>query len=166
MNIKIISSAMLAAGLLAAGTACTTVAVPAAATHPVITKTAAPAPARTIIKKTIIRKTIIRVVPAPAPAPVVTDPWAVVGAFYADITSKDYAGAWQLLGFDPSGGYAAFVAGYADTGGQSVTENWESGDQVSFDLMSTNPDGSVQYYTGIDTVINGKIASASVKQTG
>lgn len=32
--------------------------------------------------------------------------------------------------------------------------------------MSTNPDGSVQYYTGIDTVINGKIASASVKQTG
>ena len=103
----------------------------------------------------------------PAAAPTGTDPWAVVSAFYGDITSKDYAAAWTLLGFHPNGAsYAAWVAGYADTGAQTVTEISQSGDQVSFNLTSNNPDGTVQTYTGTDTVQNGRIVAASVVQTG
>jgi len=95
-----------------------------------------------------------------------TDPWTVVSAFYGDITLHDYAAAWRLLGFDPQGGgYTGFVAGYADTGRQTVTKLSESGDQVSFALKSENPDGTVQTYQGTDTVTNGKIATASVVQT-
>lgn len=49
--------------------------------------------------------------------------WATVTAYYEDITSKDYTAAWRLLGNNPQGGgYAGFVAGYADTGTQTVTE--------------------------------------------
>jgi hypothetical protein len=104
---------------------------------------------------------------APAAASAVTDPWAVISTFYGDITSKGYAGAWALLGFDPNGAsYAAWVAGYADTGVQTVTKISESGDQVSFNLTSTNPDGTVQTYTGTDTVQNGRIVAASIVQTG
>jgi hypothetical protein len=103
----------------------------------------------------------------PAAAPAVTDAWAVVSTFYSDITSKDYAGAWALLGFDPnSASYAAWVAGYADTGAQTVTKISKSGDQVSFNLTSNNPDGTVQTYTGTDTVQNGRIVAASIIQTG
>jgi hypothetical protein len=93
--------------------------------------------------------------------------WAVIRAYYADITNKDYAAAWALLGFDPNGAtYAQFVAGYADTGTQTVTEIGQSGDQVSFNLVSHSPDGSVQTYTGTDTVQNGRIVAASNVQTG
>lgn len=96
-----------------------------------------------------------------------TDPWAVVSAFYRDITLHDYAAAWRLLGFDPQGGgYAGFVAGYASTGRQTVTKISESGDQVSFTLRSDNPDGTVQTYQGTDTVTSGKIVAAHVVQTG
>jgi hypothetical protein len=93
--------------------------------------------------------------------------WATVSAYYKDITSKDYAAAWRLLGYNPQGGgYASFVAGYANTGTQTVTETSASGDQVSFTLTSDNPDGTVQTYTGTDTVTGGKIIAASVTQTG
>jgi hypothetical protein len=90
-----------------------------------------------------------------------------VSAYYKDITSKDYAAAWRLLGYDPQGGgYAGFVAGYADTGTQTVTEISASGDHVTFTLTSDNPDGTVQTYTGTDTVTGGRIIAASVTQTG
>jgi hypothetical protein len=133
----------------------------------------APAPPanRIIVKQRVIIRQ--KAAPAAAPAPAapvqaaVTDPWAVVSAYFGDVTSGDYAGAWALRGFGPPGeGYSGFAAGYADTGGQTVTENWEQGDQVSFDLESDNPDGSVQYYTGVDTVVNGVIVAANVTQTG
>lgn len=92
--------------------------------------------------------------------------WAVVSAYYRDITAKDYAAAWRLLGYNPQGGgYANFVAGYANTGTQTVTETGASGDQVSFTLTSDNPDGTVQTYTGTDTVTGGKITAANVTQT-
>lgn len=93
--------------------------------------------------------------------------WSVIRAYYTDITQKNYAAAWALLGFDPSGAtYAQFVAGYADTGTQTVTEVSQSGDHVSFNLVSDNPDGSVQTYSGTDTVLNGRITASSVTQTG
>ena len=90
-----------------------------------------------------------------------------MSAYYQDITSKNYAAAWRLLGYNPQGGgYASFVAGYADTGTQTVTETSASGDQVSFTLTSDNPDGTVQTYAGTDTVTGGRIIHASVTQTG
>lgn len=105
--------------------------------------------------------------PAAAPSKNAGDAWTVIRAYYNDITNKDYASAWALLGFDPNGAtYAEFVSGYADTGTQTVTEVSQSGDQVSFNLVSHNPDGSVQTYTGTDTVQNGRIVAASVTQTG
>ncbi len=73
----------------------------------------------------------------------------------------------RLLGYNPQGGgYASFVAGYADTGTQTVTEISASGDQVSFTLTSDNPDGTVQTYAGTDTVTGGRIIHVSVTQTG
>ena len=94
------------------------------------------------------------------------DPWSVISAYYRDITLRDYAAAWKLLG--PAlqgGGYAKFVAGYSDTGQQTVTKISQSGDQVSFMLRSDNPDGTVQTYQGTETVTDGKIVAAHIVQT-
>jgi hypothetical protein len=106
-------------------------------------------------------------IPAAArPAPAGRGPWAVVKAFYTDITARDYAAAWRLLGYRPQGtGYASFVAGYANTGQQTVRKISQSGDQVSFTLRSDNPDGTVQTYQGTDTVTGGKIVASNVVQT-
>jgi hypothetical protein len=95
-----------------------------------------------------------------------SDPWSVVSAYFQDITLRDYAAAWKLLGPAlQSSGYARFAAGYTDTGQQTVAETSQSGDQVSFTLQSDNPDGTVQTYQGTDTVTNGKIVAAHIVQT-
>jgi hypothetical protein len=106
-------------------------------------------------------------VPAAAtPAAAGTGPWAVVKAYYNDITLRDYAAAWRLLGYHPQGtGYASFVAGYASTGRQTVTKLSQSGGQLSFTLRSDNPDGTVQTYQGTATVTGGKIVASNVVQT-
>jgi hypothetical protein len=94
------------------------------------------------------------------------DPWSVVSAYFQDITLRDYAAAWKLLGPTlQSSGYNRFAAGYTDTGKQTVTKISESGDQVSFTLQSDNPDGTVQTYQGTDTVTNDKIVAAHIVQT-
>ncbi len=94
------------------------------------------------------------------------DPWSVVSAYFQDITLRDYAAAWKLLGPAlQSGGYASFVAGYAGTGQQTVTKITQSGDQVSFILRSDNHDGTVQTYNGTETVTGGKIVAAHIVQT-
>jgi hypothetical protein len=49
------------------------------------------------------------------------------------------------------------VAGYADTGQQTVSKISQSAEQVSFMLRSDNPDGSVQTYRGTETVTGSKI---------
>jgi hypothetical protein len=118
---------------------------------------------------------------APAPAPTtapqpqqpadqnVTDPWAVVSAYYGDIESGNYAQAYALIGNGATTGqsYQDFVAGFSCTGGQGVSENWESGDQVNFDLAATDScSGVTQQYTGTDTVQNGIIVAADVVQKG
>jgi hypothetical protein len=105
----------------------------------------------------------------PQPAPNVTDPWAVVSAYYGDIESGDYAQAWALLNSGMTTGqtYQQFVSGFACTGAQDLSENWESGDEVNFDLAATNDcTGAVQDFTGTDTVEGGKIVAADVTQTG
>jgi hypothetical protein len=63
--------------------------------------------------------------------------------------------------------YQQFVNGYACTGGETVSENWESGDQVNFDLAASNTcAGTEQTYTGTDTVQDGQIVAADITQTG
>ena len=94
------------------------------------------------------------------------DPWSVISDYYQDITLRDYAAAWKLLGPAlQSGGYAKFAAGYADTGQQTVTKTSQTGDQISFMLRSNNPDGTVQTYQGTETVTGGKIVAAHIVQT-
>ena len=89
-------------------------------------KTAAPAPAAAPAS------TAAPVAPAAAPAGDlnVTQPWAVVSAYYGDIESGDYAGAWPLLdsGMTTGQTYQQFVDGYACTGSEDLSENWASGD--------------------------------------
>jgi len=91
----------------------------------------------------------------------------VVKAFYRDITNRDDAAAWRLLGYRWRGaGYASFVVGYANTGRQTVRKISQSGNQVSFTLRSDNSDGTVQTYQGTVTVTGGKIVASNVVQTG
>jgi hypothetical protein len=83
----------------------------------------------------------------------------VVAAYYGDIESGDYTQAYALLGNGATTGqsYAEFVAGFSCTGGQLVSENWESGDQVNFNLAATDScTGATQYFTGTDTVQNAR----------
>lgn len=98
----------------------------------------------------------------------VTDPWAVVSAYYGDIESGNYAQAYALIGDGATTGqsYQDFVAGFSCTGAQAVSENWESGDQVNFDLAATDScNGVTQQYIGTDTVQNGIIVAADVVRT-
>jgi hypothetical protein len=127
-------------------------------------KTAAPAPAAAPAS------TAAPVAPAAAPAgdPNVTQPWAVVSAYYGDIESGDYAGAWALLdsGMTTGQTYQQFVDGYACTGSEDLSENWASGDQVNFDLAATdNCTGAVQDFSGTDTVQGGLIVAADISQS-
>ena len=95
-----------------------------------------------------------------------SDPWSVISAYYQDITLREYAAAWKLLGPAlQSSGYTRFAAGYSGTGTQTVTKTSQSGDQVSFTLESDNPNGTIQTYQGTDTVTNGKIVAAHIVQT-
>jgi hypothetical protein len=182
---------ILAAGVLGAGAGLggCTIAAPAAA--PVSSRTSlpassapAPAPTKTVIKTVhAAAPTTAAAAPSSSAAPQaptaqqapegggpnVTDPWAVVSAYYGDIESGNYAQAYALLGHGaPTGqSYDEFAAGFSCTGGQTVSENWESGDQVNFDLAAVdNCTGDTDYYTGTDTVENGTIVAANVTQTG
>ncbi len=119
--------------------------------------------------------TVTVTVPAPASAPVtsdvpnVTDPWAVVSAYYGDIESQNYRQAWALLSSGAVTGqsYQQFVDGFACTGSQDLAEIGESGDQVTFDLTATDTcTGAVQHFTGTDTVQGGRIVAASVQPAG
>jgi hypothetical protein len=102
---------------------------------------------------------------APAGGGNVTDPWAVVSAYYGDIESGHYGQAWRLVGSGSTTGqsYRQFVDGFSCTGSQTLTEVSESGDTVTFDLAAQDAcSGQVQHYTGTDTVQNGIITAASV----
>jgi len=106
--------------------------------------------------------------PAAQPAsPNVTDPWAVVAAYYGDIESGDYQQAWALLDSGATTGqtYQSFVNGFACTGSQEVSEVSSSGDQVTFDLTADDTcNGQVQHFSGTDTVQDGKIVAADITQ--
>lgn len=173
----------LCGGLMACGAAPAATTQPPAA-HSASTSAPAPAHTRTVIRyKTVaarpsaVPSTTAAAAPA-APSPVVpqgpadqnvTDPWAVVSAYYGDIESGNYEQAYALIGNGATTGqtYQQFAAGFACTGAQAVTENWDSGDQVGFDLAATDScSGATQYYTGTDTVRGGIIVGANVVQAG
>jgi hypothetical protein len=101
--------------------------------------------------------------------PNVTNPWAVVSAYYGDIESGDYPQAWALINSGATTGqtYQQFVGGFTCTGQQQLTEVSQSGNQVTFDLAATNScNGQVLNFTGTDTVMGGKIVAANVVQNG
>jgi hypothetical protein len=107
--------------------------------------------------------------PAPRHTARPTGPWAVVAAYYRDISARRYARAWALISpaLDTGQSYAQFVAGYGCTGPERPAKLSQSGHQVSFHLtVADNCAGATQYYTGTDTVRGGKIVAASVIRTG
>ena len=155
----------------------------ATATHSAAKAAAAPAPTKTVVRYRTVAptpsaapSTAAAASPAaPAPAPPqqpdqnVTDAWAVVSAYYGDIESGNYAQAYALIGNGATTGqtYQEFVDGFTCTGAQTVSENWDSGDQVNFNLAATSScTGATQYFTGTDTVQNGVIVGANVVQAG
>ena len=96
-------------------------------------------------------------------------PWAVVSAYYRDVSSHNYAKAWALISpaMATSQTYQQFVAGYACTGTERPTKLGQSGHQVSFNLVVVNGcTAATQNYTGTDTVRGGKIVAAEVTPTG
>jgi hypothetical protein len=140
---------------------------------PVVTKTVTTTPtaAPTTAAPAAPASTAAPVAPAAPPGadPNVSQPWAVVSAYYGDIESGDYAGAWALLdsGLTTGQTYQQFVDGFSCTGGQDLSENWASGDQVNFDLAATDScTGAVQDFSGTDTVQGGLIVAADVSQVG
>jgi hypothetical protein len=97
-----------------------------------------------------------------------TGPWAVIVAYYRDISARRYARAWALIspGLATGQSFAQFVAGYACTGTERPAKLSQSGHQVSFHLtVIDNCAGATQYYTGTDTVSGGKIVAAHVTRT-
>jgi curli biogenesis system outer membrane secretion channel CsgG len=166
----------LAAGTLGLAACSTTVAETSGA--PPVTKTVTPAAPRAPVTQAPVTQAPVTQGPAarpPAsaaaaqPVPSVTDPWAVVSAYYGDVESGDYAQAWALLssGMVTGQTYQQFVSGFSCTGAQQPTEQGESGDQVTFDLAATdNCSGAVQTFTGTDTVTDGKIVAAQISRTG
>jgi hypothetical protein len=157
MKLVIIALAAGTLGLAACGT--TVAQAPAA---PTVTKTAAPpaSPASPAASPATS---------APQSDPNVTDPWAVVSAYYGDVESGAYPQAWSLLSSGAVTGqtYQQFVAGFSCTGGQQLAEQGTSGDQVSFSLAATDRcTGAVQHFSGTDTVSGGKIVAAHIIQTG
>jgi hypothetical protein len=147
-------------------------AAPAPAVTKTVTMTPTPAPTTAAPASTAAPATAAApVAPAAAPGadPNVTQPWAVVSAYYGDIESGDYAGAWALLNSGMTTGqtYQQFVDGFACTGAQELSENWASGDEVNFDLSATDScTGAVQDFSGTDTVQGGLIVAADVSQVG
>jgi hypothetical protein len=144
-----------------------------AAPAPAVTKTVTmtPTAAPTTAAPAAPATTAAPVAPAAQPGadPNVSQPWAVVSAYYGDIESGDYAGAWALLNSGMTTGqtYQQFVDGFACTGSQDLSENWTSGDEVNFNLAATdNCTGAVQDFSGTDTVQGGLIVAADVSQVG
>jgi hypothetical protein len=183
----VVGAALVALG--AAITACgatPVVVMQTPAAHSAATTAARPTHTRTVIKYRTVAAaptpsaaptTTAAAPPAapPAPAPQqpadqnVTDAWAVVSAYYGDIESGNYAQAYALIGNGATTGqsYQQFVGGFSCTGSQAVTENWDSGNQVNFDLAAGDScSGATTYYTGTDTVNDGIIVAANVVQTG
>jgi hypothetical protein len=94
------------------------------AAHSAATAAANPAPTNTVVKYRTVAAAPSTVAAAPpaAPSPAapqqpadqnVTDPWAVVSAYYGDIESGNYEQAYALIGYGSTTGqsYQRFAGG-------------------------------------------------------
>jgi eukaryotic-like serine/threonine-protein kinase len=103
--------------------------------------------------------------PVGGPAPAQGSPAAVVLAYFAAITARDYARAWKLGGVNTGmGSYAAFADGFATTASDHVTIMSVSGDVVTARLTATQTDGSVKTFEGTYTVVGRVIVQFEVQQ--
>jgi energy-coupling factor transporter ATP-binding protein EcfA2 len=94
-------------------------------------------------------------------------PAGVVQSYYAAITRQDYQTAWNLGGQNVGGEtYQQFVAGYAGTAQDVVTNVSVQGSTVTADLTATQTDGSQQTYHGTYTVNGNTITHFTVQRTG
>lgn len=156
---KLVITTLAIAGALGITACGTTVVRNAGATAaPTVTKTISPPASQPPSSGT-----------TPQTVPNVTDPWAVVSAYYGDVESGNYPQAWALLSSGAVTGqtYQQFVNGFTCTGAQQLTEQGVSGDQVSFTLAATDScTGAVQDFSGTDTVQGGLIVAADVSQVG
>jgi serine/threonine-protein kinase len=98
-------------------------------------------------------------VPPPASA---TDPRAIVREYFADINSKNYPAAWQLV--PQIGGYQQFRDGFIGTARDNFKIVSVTGSVVRVNLEAVHDDGTVRYFTGTYTVTNGKISSADMRR--
>jgi len=169
LAVVIVPAILGAAGLLVAHAA-----PPAPAAPPekiaTLSPAASPAPAPAITNTPSGRpRATLTPRQAARPRRHLTDPWAVVSAYYRDVDSHQYAKAWALIDSALATGqtYQQFVAGYACMGTEQPTKLGQSGHQVRFNLAVVNDcTGAAQYYTGTDTVRGGKIVAADVTRTG
>lgn len=101
--------------------------------------------------------------PSAAPS---ADPANTVRAYFAAITSRDYALAWELGGKNTGSSYSSFVSGLSTTAGDTVTILSVSGNVVTARLTALQTDGTVRVYQGTYTVKNGVIVGFNVRQVG
>jgi hypothetical protein len=105
----------------------------------------------------------------PATSQAVSEPATppmVVRRYYAAISRRDYARAWQLGGDNTKTSYPQFVAGYSRTRRDVVTNLKSSSDQVAASIVAVQTDGSVKRFEGTYVVTNGVITSFNVHQVG
>src|SRR5215472_4254834 len=169
LAVVIVSAILGAAGLLVAHAGPPAPAAPPEKTA-TLRPTASPATAPTTANAaSSTPRATITPRPTARPRSPLTDPWAVVSAYYRDIDSHKYAKAWALINSGLATGqtYQQFVAGYACTGTEQPTKLDQSGHQVTFNLTVVNDcTGTAQHYSGTDTVRGGKIVTADVTRTG
>jgi hypothetical protein len=93
-------------------------------------------------------------------------PATVVRRYYAAISRRDYARAWELGGDNTRTSYAQFAAGYSQTRRDVVTILRSAGDQVAASIVAVQADGSVKKFEGTYVVRSGVITSFNVHQVG
>ena len=94
------------------------------------------------------------------------DPGKTVRAYFAAITSRDYARAWRLGGRNTASSYSSFVSGLTTTANDTVTILSVSGNVVTARLTAQQIDGTVKTFQGTYTVSKGVIVGFNVRQVG
>lgn len=87
-----------------------------------------------------------------------------VRAYFAAISSRDYAQAWKLGGQHTGSSYASFVSGLSTTAKDTVTILSVSGNVVTARLTAEQTDGTIKIFQGTYTVRSGVIVGFNVRQ--
>lgn len=91
-------------------------------------------------------------------------PAETVRAYFAAISSRDYAQAWKLGGQHTGSTYTGFVSGLNTTEKDTVTILSVSGNTVTARLTAEQTDGTIKIFQGTYTVTNGVIVGFNVRQ--